>query len=130
MPFEITTFRLPCGGEAARIEYWGVVTGEEAAEVIRQLDVGGPLYGYSTLSVTVKEHTISPEARAKYYGYTFPAVIAGALVNTNMFTRIFANFIIRGRRTSHRMKFFATEAEAIQWMDERVREVQAAQGNS
>lgn len=130
MPFEITTFRLPCGGGAARIEYWGLVTGEEAAEVIRRLDTGGPLYGMSTLSVAVKEHTISPEARAIFTGYSFPAVVAGAMVNTNLVTRVIANFIVRARRASHRMRFFATEAEAIQWMDERVREVQAAQGKS
>jgi hypothetical protein len=127
MPFEMTTFTLPCGERAVRIEYWGTISKEDATEVLRRLDTGGSHHGMSTLTVTVKEHTVSPEARRLFNAFTFPAVPAGALVNSNMLTRVFANFIVRANKSSDRMRSFSSEADAIPWMDERTRAVRAAE---
>ncbi|HVE81604.1 MAG TPA: hypothetical protein VND93_02105 [Myxococcales bacterium] len=87
MPHELTTFQLPGGARCARVEWRGVVTGEDAGAMARR--EGGPAWM--------------------------------AIVQTNPVARVAANFITRMSGDTRR-RLCSTEAEAIRWLDERVRE--------
>jgi len=49
MPFEMSAFQLPGGACCARVDMSGSVTGEEAAAIISQLELGGQFQGLSLL---------------------------------------------------------------------------------
>lgn len=119
MPYEITTFQLPCGARGGRIEWSGTISAEESVEVIKQLSPGGTLHGLPTLVVTQKASTMTPEARALFGNHNYAQWMAG--VDTNTVMRVTANFIIRVKRTKW-LRLFADEQEAVRWLDERARE--------
>jgi len=45
MPYQPSTFQLPSGARCARFVVTGIVTGNEAAEMIAHLDPGGACQG-------------------------------------------------------------------------------------
>ncbi len=55
------------------------------------------------------------------------AVSADAVVVTNPIVRVATNFLVRVGRNK-RVRLFGSEAEAIQWLAERVRESKAPKG--
>jgi hypothetical protein len=121
VPYEISTFQLPCGARAARVKNMGTLTGEEATSMMRQWDPGGPYRGLPTL-VLQEGAVLTPEARSVFAHWKDPATTEWfAIVVTNAVMRVSANFIMRVSRTTRR-RMFATEAEAIQWLDARARE--------
>ncbi|HZN92486.1 MAG TPA: hypothetical protein VFB81_07260 [Myxococcales bacterium] len=127
MPYETTFFQLPCGARCFRLEAKGTLSGEDAAEMIRQVEPGGELYGLPCLILTRDMTSISPEARRRYAARgdvgdreTFTAVVV-----TNPVIRVSARFIMRIQR-SRRTDLFATEEKALEWLDARVREDMAA----
>jgi hypothetical protein len=119
MPYEISMFQLPCGSRAAKVDCHGIVTGEEAAELVRQHSPGGPLHGVPTLVLTARMVRESPEARSAFAGRKVTEWTA--MVMTNPLLRVTTSFIIRVSG-SPLLRVFANEQDAVRWLDERARE--------
>jgi hypothetical protein len=66
---------------------------------------------------------MTPEARALFANRRNPSATEWiALVLGNPLMRVTSNFILR-MNGNPRRRLFSTEAEAVQWLDERAREV-------
>ena len=122
MPYEISTFALPCGARAARVKISGIFDGHEARSAMGNWAPGGPLHGVPGLVLTQEVKEATPEARSFYAGWkeTSPTEWL-AVVVTNPVLRVMGNFILRVSKSTRR-KMFTTEAEALKWLDERARE--------
>ena len=122
MPFEMSTFQLPCGARCARVEVTGIVTGEEAAALAAHLDPGGAYHGLSLLVRGQKMKSMLPEARAVFGNRRSPPPTEWmAIVLTNPLLRVTSNFILR-MNGNVRRRLFSTEQEAVRWLDERTLE--------
>ncbi|HEY8207130.1 MAG TPA: hypothetical protein VIG99_06605 [Myxococcaceae bacterium] len=128
MPYELSTFTLPCGTRAARVDFTGSLTGEEATGLMKNWEVGQPLYGLPTLVQTQEMKEMAPGARAVFGGWkeTGPYEWYAIVIN-NPVIRVSANFIMRVSRTTRR-RLFTSEAEAVQWLDEKIRQSAAPAG--
>jgi len=123
MPFETTFFQLPCGARGFRLETSGTFSGEDAVAMFKLIDSGGELHGLPCLILTRNVSSISSEARRLYVargnqGDREPWM---AVVVTNPIILVTARFLIRITRND-RIGLFSRELEAIEWLDERVRE--------
>lgn len=122
MAFEISTFQLPHGARCARVEVSGTLSTEDARAIIGQLNPGGPLHGLPILGLASGLGSIAPEARSiagegkrvKWEAWT-------AVVVDKPLIRVSLSFIWRVQRAKKK-RLFATEREAILWLDERSRE--------
>jgi len=86
------------------------------------LELGGPYHGLSLLVGAQKVKTMLPEARAVFANRRAPPPTEWmAVVLTNPIVRVTSNFILRMNGNARR-RLFSTEREAVQWLDERVRE--------
>lgn len=123
MPYEVTTFTLPCGAKAVRSVGIGFITKEDADELMKQIESGGPLYGLPQLHLTQRMEKMSPEARNLFSARTKGGVekMWSAVVGSSPLIRVTVNFLLRisGSRTT---RMFSREPEAIAWLDERARE--------
>jgi hypothetical protein len=124
VPYDTTIFQLPCGARCARVNIRGAITAEEARAHLDRVDSpGGDLYRMPGLVLTQEMESITPEAR-RLFGKRpelddeEPWVAA---VMTNPMLRVVARFTMRVQGAK-RSKLFATEEEALRWLDERVRE--------
>lgn len=123
MPYNITTATLPCGSPCVRIETYGVVSKEEAEEMLKVIGAGGSMFGVPMVILTQKQKSMSPEAR-NLFSSSFDSSAEQAwcgVVVINHVLRVTVNFVTRinGNR---KVKMFATEVEATRWLDERTRE--------
>jgi len=122
MPYETTFFQLPCGARGVRLDMRGTISGEDAAALFKEVNPGGVLYRQACLVLTKDLDSFSPEARAvSVGGKPWDPDMWSAVVVTKPVIRVLINFIARISR-SRRLKLFALEPEAIQWLDERARE--------
>jgi hypothetical protein len=125
MPYELTTFTLPCGARAGRIKIGATLEVEEARSMMASYAPGSPMYGLPTLVLMEETKELTPESRAFYSSWKEPSDTEWyALVITNPVMRVSVSFIFRVAKTSRR-RLFATEAEAVAWLDERARETRA-----
>jgi hypothetical protein len=126
MPYETTLFQLPCGAQACRLEVSGELALEETREILQTLVSGGRLFGMPLLILSQKLDSITSDARAAIAeAGRHQAERWEAAVVTSTVIRVIVNFIMRiqGRKKT---KLFTTEAEALQWLDARVREEREA----
>jgi len=123
MPYEMTFFQLPCGARGVRLDMRGAISGEDAAVLFKEVAPGGALYRQPCLVLTKDMSSFSPEARriASGDGKPWEPEMWSAVVVTRPVIRVVINFIIRVRRPK-RLKLFAREEDAIQWLDEQARE--------
>jgi len=122
MPYELSTFTLPCGARAARVRISGVFAGHEARSAMENWAPGGPLRGVPGLVLTQEVKSSEPEARSIFGGWKETSDTEWfAVVVTSPLLRVTGNFILRVSK-SQRRKMFTTEAEALRWLDERARE--------
>jgi len=119
VPYHYSLFQLPGGARCARFEWSGVATGEEAAALVAECAPGRPLHGLPLLVLAQKMERMEPEARSFFSSRGHPPLIA--VVVSSPIIRVTGNFITRMNKNA-RQRMFSTEAEAIQWLDERVRE--------
>src|SRR5262245_57136533 len=128
MPFEISPFQLPCGVRAYRMETIGVFSGQDADSYVKQAEPGGPNHGLPCLVLTQRMESLSSEARGYFAarGDLGDREMWTAIVVTNPVIRVASNFVMRIQGT-RKMKLFSGEAEALQWLDARVREALAAE---
>jgi hypothetical protein len=127
MPYELTTFQLPCGVRAARVTLTGTFTGKEATSLLRQWEPGNLMYGVPSLTLNQELQVLTPEARSVFRNWKDPSTTEWfALVVTNPVMRVITNFVLRVNGTTRR-RLFSDEVEALRWLDERVRETAAAQ---
>src|SRR4051812_9597487 len=122
MPYELSTFTLPSGARAGRIKIGATLDEAEARSMVGNYAPGGSLYGLPTLVLMQETKEMTPESRAFYSSWKEATDTEWfALVITNAVMRVSVGFIFRVAKTTRR-QIFATEAEAIQWLDERARE--------
>jgi hypothetical protein len=122
MPYQPSTFQLPGGARCARIEATGTITGDEAVGIIARFDPGGAFHGLSLLVDGQNMVRMTPEARAHFANRRNPPDQEWmALIITNPVMRVTSNFILRMNGNVKR-RLFTTEAEAVRWLDDRVRE--------
>jgi hypothetical protein len=126
MPYNITTITLPCGSPCVRLETFGVVSKEDAEEMMKVIGEGGTMFGVPMLIQTERQKSLSSEARSlfsKGFDSGDQQAWCGVVV-TNSLLRVTINFVTRvnGNR---KVKMFANEAEAARWLDDRGREDQA-----
>jgi hypothetical protein len=104
------------------VEWTGIATGEQAQALVAQLAPGAPYHGLPLLISLLKMESMEPGARTAFGGRTeTPSTEWIALVNTNPVTRGATKLITRMNR-HERQQMFATEDEALAWLDERARE--------
>ena len=123
MPFTITTITLPCGSPCVRVESIGVVSKEDADQMMAVIGEGGTMFGVPMLIQTERQKSLSPEARRTFsegFDSRNEQAWCGVVV-INPLLRVTINFMTRvnGNR---KVRMFASEAEATRWLDERVRE--------
>jgi hypothetical protein len=125
VPYHFTTFTLPSGVKAVRVNGSGVVDKGDADLLMREISPGGPYYLLPRLFTTEGMERMTPEARTIFSGPSDPEVAAVwcAAVVTNLLIRVSTNFLLRvSRMNQSTLKMFSTEKEALAWLDERVRE--------
>jgi hypothetical protein len=126
MPLIATPSQLPSGARCVRLEGRGDITKEDAEAVSKELGAGGPLSGVPILALTRDVRSVSPEARHVFGGrgdLSAPATWT-AVVVTSPVVRVTTNFVMRINKAK-RQRLFSTEAEAVQWLEERIKEDQA-----
>lgn len=122
MPFQYTFFTLAGGGRCVRLEWSGVVSGEDAAALLADAAPGKPLHGLPMLIITERVERLEPEARGAFGAQReSPPWQFQAAVVTNPILRVATNFMSRVTKNP-RQRMFAGEAEALKWLDERTRE--------
>jgi hypothetical protein len=90
---------------------------------MQQIESGAPLFGLPQLHLTQHMQKMSPEARSLFSARTKGGAekVWSAVVGSSPLIRVTVNFLLRVS-TSRTTKMFASEAEAIAWLDERTRE--------
>ena len=126
MPLIATPGQLPSGARYVRLEGRGDITKEDATGVTKELGAGGPLSGIPILALTRDVKSVSSEARHVFAGRGNPTAPATwiAVIVTNPVIRVGTNFVMRLNKAK-RQRLFAKEAEAVQWLEERIKEEQA-----
>src|SRR5262245_4278544 len=123
MPLIATLSQLPSGARCIRLEGRGDITKEDAEAVSKELGAGGPLHGIPILTLTRDVRSVSAEARHVFASRVDPSAPATwtAVVVTNPVIRVSTNFAMRFTKVK-RQRLFKTEAEAVQWLEERIKE--------
>ena len=122
MPYTITTITLPYGGPCLRVEGSGVISKEDADYLMTFMGRKGSMFGVPVLVLTQQMKSLSPEART-IFGTNLDS---GAdqpwcgLVVTSTLIRVASRFVMRVSGYG-KVGMFATEDEAIRWLDERAR---------
>jgi hypothetical protein len=122
MPYTITTSALPSGSPCVRMEGRGVISKEDAEYALTFAGRQGSMFGVPILLLAQQMKSISTEARALYaanFDSRDDQPWCG-LVVTNPLIRVASRFIMRFSGYD-KVQMFATEAEAIRWLDERAR---------
>jgi hypothetical protein len=129
MPYQISTFTLPCGTRAARANAVGHIVKEDVHYLVEQSGPGGPIFMLPMLVTTHELKSLSTEARAMFGNNVVSDREAPwcATVVTNPVIRVAINFMMRVNRTSM-VRLFGTEEDAIRWLDERARQDMASKG--
>jgi hypothetical protein len=123
MPIQIHGFRLPSGTECVRSYWTGVVDREDAETWRQQVSPGGQFHGFPILGVGLQVDRLTDEARkvlVELGADTTRTKNWIALVLINPVIRVTANFMVRFSKV-RKMRLFATEEDAVRWLDERVR---------
>jgi hypothetical protein len=124
MPIQASGFQLPSGARAVRADCTGIVTKEEAAAWMGQQDPGQPFHGLPILAITLHLDKVTADARGLFSRHgdrVRREEVWTAVVITNPLIRVTTNFVFRIAGTK-KQRIFATEQEAVAWLDERVRE--------
>jgi len=123
MPIQVSAFQLPSGARAVRADCTGTISHEEAEAWMSQGDPGGPFHGVPVLALTLQLDGVTPGARGVFARRRDLTDIDPwtAVVITNPIIRVATNFVMRVARTK-RQRIFATEQEAVLWLDERIRQ--------
>jgi len=126
MPIIATPIQLPSGARCVRLECRGDITKEEAEALSKEIGVGGPLSGIPILSLSQGVVSVSAEARQVFARHRDLNAQANwtAVVVASPLMRVTANFLMRVNKVK-RQRLFSTEAEAVQWLEERIKEDQA-----
>jgi hypothetical protein len=123
MPYDVSVFELPGGSRAIKAIGIGVISKEDADLLMKRVEQGGDLHRLPMLVLAQRMEKMSPEARSLFSARTTGAVVRiwCAVVGSNPLIRVTVNFLLRISRSTT-TKMFSGEAEAIAWLDARVRE--------
>jgi hypothetical protein len=129
MPYDVSTFTLPCGVRATRADGYGVITKEDADLLMQKINPGGSHSGQPLFVSTTRMERMSPEARNVFSAPADPNVPPQwcAVLVSSPLLRVTVNFLLRVSR-SKTVKMFGSEKEGLAWLDERVREDAATVG--
>jgi hypothetical protein len=120
MPYDIKLSSLPSGAKCVRIQAIGVIIGADVEYLYHHELV---VSGLPALLLTHGVKSYEPEARAlisKYSANAESQPWMGVVIDDPRI-RVTSNFIRRVGHTTRSMQF-PTESEAVQWLEERVRE--------
>jgi hypothetical protein len=126
VPIRVSTFQLPSGDWAARMDCFGTIGKEDGESWLKQVEPGGPFHELPTLAVTLEIEHITSEGRNSFIRRGNARTVWVAVVVTRPLVRVTANFAMRVSGNK-KYRLFATEREAVLWLDERVREDAAQQ---
>jgi hypothetical protein len=119
MPYQLSHDKTPAGVPMVRYISSGRILAGEAAELMTQISAGGPFYGLPMLVISMEGVEVTAEARRVFTQRIDDEKGAPtAIVTTNVVMRVTINFIGRVNRGAN-MRMFATEAEALRWLDEQ-----------
>jgi len=122
MPYDVTTFTLPCGVKATRADGYGVITKEDADLLMQKIGPGGSNYGTPLYVTSARMEKMSPEARSIFSVPPDPNVPPQwcAVCVSSPLIRVTVNFLLRVSG-SKVVKMFTSEKDGLAWLDERVR---------
>lgn len=124
MPYQISTFHLPGGTRCVRTVGAGYITKEDVDYLMDHIGPGRPLYGLPMVVLAQQMEGMAADARRVFvssgeqHGSDHPWF---AVVVSNPVIRVAINFMMRISGAS-KLKMFPSEPEALQWLDERIRE--------
>src|SRR6476646_11833826 len=97
MPYDVSTFTLPCGVQATRADGSGVISKEDADLLMQKINPGGSNYGQPLYVTTARMEKMSPEARSAFSVSPDPNVPPQwcAVVVTSPLMRVTINFLLR-----------------------------------
>lgn len=124
MPYAYSTFTLPCGITAARADGIGVITLEDAQGLMGTITPGGQYHGMPLLLDNRQTAKMEPEARNLFGrggAKPNPDDPWVAVVAPNPLLRVTVRFVLRTAKAT-KFELFASEQEAIAWLDQRTRE--------
>lgn len=121
MAVEISVIQLPGGASCIRIVSSGTFTKEDAEAVLARTGPGKPEHHLPQLVLTHGLTKASPEARGMFTGSAGPEASWSAIVVVNPVIRVASSFMIRVSG-SKKTRLFSDEAEAVRWLEERLRE--------
>jgi hypothetical protein len=125
MPITATVSQLPSGARCVRLECSGQITREDAEALSKQIGFDGPWFRIPILSLSQGAVSVSVEAR-HVFGQRrdlYAQANWTAVVVASPLMRVTANFLMRVNRMK-KQRLFSTEAEAVQWLEERIKEDQ------
>jgi hypothetical protein len=119
--------KLPSGHEYVYILTSGVATGEEAFALRKVVGAGAPYEGMPIISFIVPGSSFSPEARRNLgtigEGTTRKTSPMTAIVVSNTAVRVTLGFVLRVSRSSSFVRLVGTEAEALSWLQNQVKDL-------
>jgi hypothetical protein len=130
MPYVVSVRTLPSGPRYLHVVGSGVINKTDAEYLLSFVGEAGSMAGVPFLVMAEKMESVSPEARSRFNGGDPQAAKAwSGIVVTNPVARVITRFMLRFKNRSQKVKIFSTEAEALRWLDERVREDAARAGS-
>lgn len=116
MPLDISESRTPTGNKLLLVQAQGVVTGAQAQVLVDDVATSGPHAGWPIFCKIAKGTEYTPEARKTMTaGGSYPCC---AILVTSAVLKTLVNFMMRVTGSDPRARMFATEAEALAWVDQ------------
>jgi len=119
MPLDISETKTPAGHRLLLVQASGIVTGPQAQVLVDDVRQDGPHGGWPIFCKIAKGTEYTPEARKTMTsGGSYPccAILVGSTV-----LKTLVNFMMRVSGADARSRMFATEAEALAWIDHVLR---------
>ncbi len=120
MPLDISETQTPGGNKLLLVQASGVVTGAQAQVLVNDVAVGGPHANWPIYCKIAKGTDYTPEARKTMTaGGSYPCC---AILVTSAVLKTIVNFMMRVTGQDPRARMFASEADALAWVDQVMRQ--------
>jgi len=118
MPYSLNTDQTPNALRITRLITHGKITDDEAVQLMKELAPGAAHHGLPMLIVNADNTEVTAAARRIFTTQVGnDASRPAAIVTTSVVMRVTVNFIGRVNG-NHSTKLFATEAEAVAWLEQ------------
>lgn len=119
MALSFTVQKFADGRTYLRSVSTGHVTGADASVLMARMGEGAEYEGTPLLAVLDGKVELDPEARKLFSSLNRPGIKVPlvAIVTPNAPLRVMLSFVLRISGTAAGTRFFATEAEALAWLE-------------